>query len=33
MTELHPDIACIAGSKQDICNPNFEGNTCIRIYV
>ena len=31
LTELHLDIACIAGSKQHIGNPNSEATRCTGI--
>ena len=33
LTESHPDIACIARSKQLIGNPNSEANRCIGVYI
>ena len=33
LTESHPDITCIAGSKKHIGNPNSKANRCIGIYL
>ena len=33
LTELHLDIACNAGSKQLIGNPNSEATGCTGIYL
>ena len=33
LTVLHPDIPCIARSKQHICSPNSEVNRCIGAYI
>ena len=33
LRELHPDIACNAGNKQHIVNPNSEANICIGIHL
>ena len=33
LTEPHPDLACIARSKQHNDNPNSEANRCISVYI
>ena len=32
-SDLHPDVACIAGSRQHIGNPNSEASRCIGINL